>query len=410
MSSDGSVTIDFDALGLGKSEKAFDRLIGKVAALQQQIQAGGGLPGTRASKAPPSFGSQFMKVLSSSRFGAGGIMPLVGQVAKLVGPVGMMAIAAIEAGKAIFELSKQAAEAGIAFAKLGFESGGGSSTGALSALGGAIGANLGEMARHLNEQMKSNPYAMMHAGGMGIQPDFTPGGGPGMGDNLLKYITGLRKIDKEQGRAVAIQTAYADGMEGLLGNLLLSDAAMKKLNIDVAVKNGLFSKQFQDDSAAFMEALRRFGDAFKDLVVGVFGPMLPTFTKALNDIADALRAITIGAIMARPVFAALGELIMSMGSSMVGNIPAALEHIGNALKNLFDPEAWKKAQEDAMKVIADMQIRAIKENTGALDDNTQSRKEGTFGGGARAGGATPRGWGPMNQQHWTSEAYRLGAF
>jgi hypothetical protein len=53
---------------------------------------------------------------------------------------------------------------------------------------------------------------------------------------------------------------------------------------------------------------------------------------------------------------------------------------------------------------------ALEHNTQAVERNTQTIREGMFGGGERARGAIPNAWKGSNSSMWGSQIARLGAF
>jgi hypothetical protein len=152
--------------GGGDAAARFDTEHGLLRAQKAMAKAEREIAGPEAK----SFGQRALGALTSSRFGAGGLQPLVGQVAGLLGPEATV-IAGAAAGFA--EMMRQATERTREFTQAATVSGGRTGDIArLSAAGIGPGQAAGAAAR-LQEALSSNPRAIMMAGRLGIeaQPD-----------------------------------------------------------------------------------------------------------------------------------------------------------------------------------------------------------------------------------------------
>jgi len=268
--------------GLSARQKSLNT---QAAFIRAQIN----LQKAQAGANPPSFLSRAAGVLKSSRFGAGGLMPLVGQAAKLLGPWGT----ALAAGAvAVTAMTDAAVEAGQALQELAYGTGSqGSTLGGLRGISGVLGGPgaVGSLSSQLQSKITTDAMARAVGLTMGIQSLPRPFGNVDEGQNLLQAIKELRKITDFEER---LRAARVLGLEGAGPVLNQSEGQFQK-----SQERGEFSAKIfgdpkvQQNVADFMQALSDLGASFMN-VLGVLGKnLLPRLTKFVNWFADVMNGL-----------------------------------------------------------------------------------------------------------------------
>ena len=276
----------------------------------------------------PDFGSRFATFVKSSRFGGGGagggMMPLVGKAMDLFGgagaseallsnPITGVAVAAIAAAKAIYDMTAAAAESGKAFSESRFQTGATSGEAAkLAVYSSAFGADFGGMAKTLNERITSDPTARAFGSRLGVYNVAGPYGKVDTAGQLLKAVEGLRAITDREER---IRVARTLGIEGALPLTQVSKGTLANLKSDAATTARIMNPEFERKSAEFMAAQARVKAGWDAMTAALGENFLPMITDILNSIAEGEYAI-----------AAFAK----------GDLKGAFSHAGKSLKDQFN--------------------------------------------------------------------------
>jgi|GEM_PF-4980916 len=353
-----------------------------------------------------SIGAAVKAAINSSRVGGEGLLPLVsklGGVAEAVtgiaglgeiaGPVGVAISAAVQLGKAFYELEKSVSENVNQFAAL--QSSMGSFTGAAgqtASIGASVGLSPGQisgLSERIQNKITSDPYAQAYASGMGVSSLPRPFSGD-EGANLVKIANELAKITDPMARRRAAQALSA---EELLPYANQSQGQRDKLGRDATLKTSIFDADFIQKSADFTASLGRLGEAFSNLLAAVGKPGMQLLTNVFNEIADNLN--TLATVVNSP-------LVQTMLANM-----AKVSALGGALA--MSTGTGYGAGMDA-------HTQALKENTAATRENTLKFGDipGQFGHSDRLQGAIPDAFGygngfALRQSRAMGEGMKLGA-
>ncbi len=351
---------------------------------------------------PLPFGLRLARAVMSSRFGAGGMSPLVGRSLDVLFPgihkaifgggataaarsmgglagVGGMAGAAaavpyVAAALAAFAVAKAGVEAFAdavrtagerlqEFASARMLSGG--TGGQISALmaHGLGAADVPGMAAALRERLATDAVAASMGHRLGI--DYrAPGifGPANQAQDLLQAMRGLRAMGQTPEQ---LQTARALGLEGLLPKVNVSERVWRQQERDAEVSASIATPDAQQAGTDFIATLRRVGEMF-DLIKTALGKdFLPGVNRGIGAFADSLRNVaksigehprlwkTLG-ILAGGFFAGLGKMIEDLtkaGTRLVESgawkaiapgfllIGKAMEFVVDAIVALADPKA-----------------------------------------------------------------------
>jgi hypothetical protein len=320
---------------------------------------------------------KLMNVFTTSRYGANGLMPLVGRTLALLPAEFKPVIAALTAMAIV---ANSAADSIRQFRQEMLTSGGTrEESGRLRALGSAIGVeNMGQMARQLAQTLATNGMAAGAAATIGVHDI----GNPYASDldkaknleRIIDHITDSSISDYE-----ARRFAILLDVESLLA---LRDASQ---DVVWALKRQGESSAFVNDAAATNEAANFHGmiaelsASFGDLVsvIGQFVmPILTTFGGILAGVFEIL-AVALKSILV--VFQPVLTLFSFFGRLL-----------GDLLQGIARVMAWLGMGSD------NSEQNSRDRHTDAMNEHSRMLKEGTFGGGARARGAlAPQGmYGP----------------
>lgn len=235
----------------------------------------------RRGQAPP-FEKRLETLIRTSRFNAGGVSPLIGRTADLLGLGEGLAGKLGVAGEALGLFTtavNTAVEAGNKFGALQNQTGSSSqTTGALSNLG--IGA---DAAKAFNERITSDPAAMAFAARAGIQNAPGPYGQQDYGKQLLDYIKYVRTLKDPVER---LRAARAGGVDGMALTSLSDNAFNQRIGSDAQQMGAAFNPQFTQQTAEFTNSTERLGESFTKLAAIVVGPTIDGFTKFTNEMTD----------------------------------------------------------------------------------------------------------------------------
>lgn len=340
--------------------RAYDRLAASASRANAVVAGGGSAQGAAAGG------------------GAGGSAAMAGAAAVEGGPVTMIIGLALAGIAALAMAAKMSADRLNSFAQVMYATG---ATAAETARGQRIGAGLGidfgSRAMAFGDSLNAGGPASFYARKYGINP-IGNAMGQGNEDFAGKLIQGLSVVlGKGVSDREAMLAARAWGMTDILWARDASPAMKDKLMNHEARQYSAGERQLSADTQiAFNIAL----DDFKRVATEVAIHVLPL--------------ITAGLLM----FSRL------------------LEIIAERLHWISPEEAkdWKasnagatKAQEDAKKA---RETASRDKHSDAMDRHTQAMN-GTYGGGPRARGAVPAGWGYMHYDDAAkNQAIALGPF
>lgn len=302
-------------------------------------------------QAPFDFKKAGINALMTSRFGANGLMPLVGQVVKMLPPefrlIAAEAIAAIE-------LAKKALEVQTEYQQL-YASGGGTASQAMAVgnVNAALGQDISGVGRNL-----SSGFGPLVAAKAGVNPM----GGPfGDMDYNKKTLKVLELIAKQTSFTEARRIAEMTGTPELANFALLSKVTQNQL---IA----------QGASGENDTGMRAWADLKAQISIGWNSLMKQVLVVATPfiQIADIVLKLSNG----------LTSVI-----EIINPVTHAFKFLASALDQVnrfFDWLAGLFGNKN------DEHKDAINENTNAINNLNKSINQGIYGGGARAQNAIPR--------------------
>ena len=330
---------------------------------------------------PPDFMQSLRTFIRSTRFGAGGVSPLIGRGVDLLTSgtgmspkaAGALSIAAVGAGAAITIMTKAAklaSERLLQLSDIRYSTGSTPGQAAqLRQMGMALGVDMGGMAKSMAAALGSDGYAQMAGARLGVSNPMggTPYGNLNEGGDFLKAVEGLRKLNEPD----AIRTARALGIEGALPLRDMNENQWQQLKQTAGPT--------PDDTAAAM----------------AFNVELAEMTTELQKLATIiLPAITF-------------VLRLMNGSAIID--PLSQTKMGKMV-GAFNP--FKMAPGHTPK--GEPHTVALNENSKALKElglQMSKLRRDFFGGGERARGAIPAGLrGDALRDSLRSNGLKLGAF
>lgn len=367
-------------------------------------RGGGGGRGSspRSVRTPPTFFEKFKSMLMSSRFGSGGLMPLV---SKAVDLLGFEAVAAATAIKFLWMAANEAADNLREFRGAGYTSGGtGSEVAGLQTYGSVLGKSVQDMAdlsRSLNREISSNGVAMGFANNIGMKFNFEPFGQQDMAKNLLDNIKAIRAADKQIGRTATVQALRAIGAAGeaLIPMLDIPEKMIADMQRAQALSETVNSPRAIQEATEFNTQLGILGQNFSTLKTALGSGILPVVTV----LTEWFNILMVGLIL----FAHVANMI-----------PTPLKMITAALQILYDMlngSGFKAILDDLRKAI-DPNFVAKDKNTDALNAATDATNantsaiRGMIGGGENARRALPAAYQQNGGQsnNWIGNAQSLG--
>jgi hypothetical protein len=250
----------------------------------------------------PSLRGRAETWLRSTRFGAGGTMPLVGRTLDMMegaspaaARIALPALAAAAGLKLLGERANAAAES------IGIHGAAVSATGGTSsniARLGAAGVDASQAAA-FRQTLISDALAAMTAARLGIGPKLDPrlGGDQNLAGDMVKAMDGLREVLKRQGPNEQLRVARILGMEGDLNRINVSGPIWSAQRQDAALaarvrdeRSMQMARDFDAQGRRLDEAGRTLGDEFGKMLLPTFGAikgrladMTNAFTRGLNE-------------------------------------------------------------------------------------------------------------------------------
>ena len=349
-------------------------------------------------------GGKLMDAIQSSRFSIGGgggqLMPLVSKVtgiaaealgpeiAELAGPVGLVAGAVFTAGKALFELAKSAADAGVAFSSFAAQTGGFGRSGALALSIGAqggmdAGATAGQ-ANALQNTITGSAMGRLMGSTLGV---YNLPGMYGSQDYAQQYATAIENARKIKDPTQRLMLMRGAGIEGSFGATMTSDKQFAYAKGDAAVKAQVMGGDFAKNSLDFQDSLTRVSTSWENLMTALGKPMLKTLASDLDTLANVINRVALA--MDSPAFGGKGK------AATLGN--GIIPGVGPGTPS------------------TDPNTDATNRNTKALD-KLSDKIPGVYGSDPQGRGAAalPEGAGynalAISRQEYVKGGLRLGAF
>jgi len=357
-----------DALASGDQNRIKDaeykKMVADKAAAKAEIALGGG-----PTRQPADFNTILKSFLRTTRYGSGGVFPLIGRTLDLFGLGGSMA-----ANAALFAapmLMRMAGEGGRSFADIsrGMAAAGGTAaqTGFAQGIGGAVGMDAGGMAgaaQQFGESLRGGGYGAAFFRSRGIV-DFGYRTTNKM-ENLIKALSELSKISDKSQQMMVAQSA---GLTQFLPLLQASPAA-RRFAMDSAARYAGDEQQIR--AARDYEAVKSGWSSYFDSLS----------RKAFDKFG-------------RPVT----DWSMGWSNLLSGDIRGAANrglHNANAYARLtwYPFGHWIDKKIDSLIPEGGANANANERHTEAINANTRALKEQReqLKGGAMAGGAVPSGW------------------
>ncbi len=391
--------------------------------------------------APDDLGKRLAKALMSTRFGMGGVSPIVGRsldvlfpgIHKAVwspGAKGLPTVPAGPAGAAPTAGGGAAAGVMVAEALLPVALAATAAAGSIKMMDAAVeaatrelrqlrqavamsGGTTGEVSRlagmgipdipgqsaALRERLATDPMAMAAGQRVGIGYQMPrPFGTANEAELLLKALEGLRQIrDAEE----QLRVARALGLEGMIDQIRVSDDVWQAMKADAALRAQIANPAYQQAARDFDAELRRLQTNFKSLEMVVGQPVIALAADALAVFNDGMRT---AAAVIKPVSDLATKYRMEIVGVMVP-IVGFVDKLSDLARSLGWLKDLDKKEEERR------QEQALRENNERLRELSRAIEKGIWGGGARARSAMPAGWsGPFLEAVADKEALLRGWF
>ncbi len=248
----------------------------------------------------PAFGKKLDTFIKSSRFGVGGVQPLVGATADLLGegaeaagPIGVFSAAAMEATRAIKDWTDKVQGSVTAFSSLQHQTGAtGAETGQIKALAGALQTDpsqLAGIAAGLGPLASGGGFGTLAAMKVGLSPYPAPYAHLDQGADLLKLIKYL-KNDKSESDALMVSRQL--GAESLMPVRDMLPDTYNTLMASAKQDSGVYDKKARQDAADYMASQARLTTATDRLKESIDKAVAPWLTHLQNKGADKIDAFT----------------------------------------------------------------------------------------------------------------------
>lgn len=341
----------------------------------------------RLNPQQPSFMSRAMGVISSSRIGIGGgagatLMPLVGRLVGMLGPVGVVATVAAGALKGFADNVARTSEVLSQMHSAALTTGG--NTGNIAFLK-TLGIDPGT-AGGVRDALSSNPMAMAQGAQMGMGITRPRGYGAAVNEAELLENAIKRLAFSSDDAAMRLANAQRMQMDALIPQIELYRRHAATIENDSAIMKQIADPATSQAAADLQFELGRLGQGFNEIMMALGKPFIQDAANFVRFLADSLKGL---ALVLNQNQAAVKGLIGFL-SPLIG----LFSMIGSALGMRASPDA-----------------SALSANTKAVADNTAALRAGTFGGGTRASGAIPAGLrGMALDRALQGSAARMGAF
>ncbi|MBX7132619.1 MAG: hypothetical protein K1X67_08100 [Fimbriimonadaceae bacterium] len=353
---------------------------GDPAALRQMNALSGQV--AKLGQGSGGLGQAIQRAIMSTRFGVGGgggVQPLIGQVANVLGKAGPIGMA-VTAGAAVigtFVGSVQKASESINQFTDGMLSAQTTATtyARISGLGALVGGDPASVARNVINQARNDPWAAQQAMRSGINP-FMPDWTQDYGDAFERIARSFQGLSMRDAQLKANQMGSPELAK--LAFATPSDVALiKRAMQPLTGKQMQEAAQFSLHAAAAQMSLNR---TFDELA----GMFLPAATSALKDFTGALSGIT--KWVAEHESGVRGALGPAAGGEKGWEAIKGYGGIGgNKIWDwIFGPDG--KPEKKSSSASND-----LRDNTEELRKlNANMRENGIYGGGGRAQRAIPR--------------------
>ncbi len=276
---------------------------------------------------------------SGSAMGTAGVAMIGGTVALIAAAVAGVTLLGMAANKAADRLNE--------FARGQLTTGG--TVGQQSVLGrygGAIGmseSQISGLADSLQNAVQSG-FGMAYAQQGGFYNAPGQFGSANQAQFLIKAVEYLRSIDQNMGREEAIRRSRALGISAALPMLNVSNRQMAMARQDANIQAQVFTPQQQRNAADFSASLERMSTAFENLFQSVFQPMMPLFTGIANATATFINGLTQGVIFMKAIVSDIYRL---------SGLQSFIESVGSNAGSVFSgmQEMLKKVGEFAAGVL-----------------------------------------------------------
>ena len=374
----------------------------QAQAINSQIALNNALKRANGQNQSP-FMKQLATAIFSTRVGFGpngiSVMPLVGQLFKLLGnlgPVGEAAAVAIAVLTAqimfLAAAARTAIEHGTDFGRAYF-SGGGTfkETQQLAGIGAATGysaSDMAGMARAYNESVKNNPVALNRAASHGYSPNYS--GIYGDTDDTKRFLNALNDMLDNPNKAQARLAARGTPLENF-GNLTYASKD---------VQNQVKGYQSFVNSP---EQLQKAADAQYKLNM-----TMAEFSRLMTSIGNSILPFVNANLL---IFQSGLKVLQGLFDELQIGIYNLMKWIHDKLgigpnpdrpKDAYDDLARLKGEQQAKHAEAmDRQTQAIENNTRALNEHRQ-----VFGGGPNGNAAIPEQyWNPKNSRYTQAQIH-----
>lgn len=363
------VDINLDLKSADKVLDKMDKLIERFEKLNQVMGAGptggaggGGGRGGRGSqpprspKAPPvqAWDKKLMSLLATTRVGAGGFMPLLGQIGKVFGPAGMLVTSVATVAKQMADAAREASERATELTNTRHRLGGSLGPGAtnIGYVAGGDAGSIADLGNKIAEAIQTNPYVGGIAGQHGVRDIPGPYGTLDRAKLMEDFVRMLRKMPEDQARRVIREAGVPE-----LGRMLPSEMSDRQFDSMFPGRNRVADATQRIND--MMENERRQAQAGGDRY-GTLNPLHRQF-----------------------------QIMELIWNKVQNSIYGGLDQIGG--------KDDKKAERDAL----DRNTDAIKENT--------AYRNGSRGGGPQTDGAVPMSWKYKQfEDAMANEQIRLG--
>lgn len=388
-----NLNVEFTVKGIKDLIDAFNQASQAAQGLQDILQQ----PRQPRTPKPPTWQQKLTNLFNSTRVGFGGggfnAMPLIGSIAKMIGPEATVITALVGALGALEAAVTQTANA---FTKLEFALGSnGSVSSRLAGIGAGVGMSpeaVGAASARFQSTISNfnDPVAVSTALRMGIFNPPRPFGGVDEGKNLLKAIEELRAItDKEE----QIRRARILKLEDFSQYYSMSQTQADFMKGQQNFRSTIFDPQFQQDAADLAGAFSGLKDAVMNLLAAIGKPMMHALAEILDDLATFINSLAAAINYFDPILRKIITVAQDLGAAS----PFKAWHDLNAPMN------------DALNDHKD----SIDRNTQALNANTQALYPGRYIGSnsQRLNSAMPVGVGGEYLRHAQEyEGFRLSRF
>lgn len=356
----------------GSAADNFERMAAALGSMKGGVRipkvpgvSGGGGGRGGSTRIPKTTGQKIQDLFMRSRIDSkGNLMPLIMDIAKILGPEATIAMgAALTAGKVFAMVLNDASDALQSYRNTLVMGGGTAGQArAVGRLSEFTGTDVGGIGRNL-----MNGYGPIAAAGAGVNPFGGPFGDMDYnkkGLKVLDYIRNAKSFNQ------ARQRAEMAGAPEAASVWLLNQGTYNNLS---STATGSASESNIKGQAEMQANLAILKDAFTQVEIAIGGPVIKEMAGAVSGLAKVFDLVNQAGDAIGPAIQGIENLIPGL----------------NTLIKLLQLLGMIGGGDNSHET-------AINKNTDAVDKNTQAIKEGTFGGGPRAASAIPSKMNPLN--------------